>query len=80
MRNRGQQRTSLCGTGVEDSTLALESPRVGEGASHTSSAFGHTRYPMVFDETASGGQRAEKTTQAPLHSLTRVPLDPDRDK
>ncbi len=66
----------LCGTGVEDSPLAPESPWVGEGAYDTVSALGHVLLPMVSDGQASGGQRAKKTTQAPSALPTRVPLDP----
>ncbi len=56
MRNRGKQRLSPCETGVEDSPLALQSPRVGEGASGTVSAFGHSLLRASLDGQASGGQ------------------------
>ncbi|AMV19365.1 hypothetical protein VT03_15845 [Planctomyces sp. SH-PL14] len=53
MRNRGRQRTS-----------PLYSPRVGEGASDTASAFGYALLQTSLDGQASGGQRGV----APLHS------------
>ncbi len=62
----------LCGTGVEDSPLALQSPRVGEGASGTlSAAPGYSLLQTYLDERASGGQGA-----LPARIPTRVPLDP----
>ncbi len=61
MRNRGKQRTS-----------ALDSPRVGEGASDTLSAFGHSFLQRSLD--GPGLRRARGVT--PLASPTRVPLDP----
>ncbi len=48
----------LYGTGVEDFTLGLQSPRVGEGAYNTLSAFGHDLLQSVLDSRASGGRRA----------------------
>ena len=72
MRNVVNNGCPLCGTGVEDSPLAMESSRVGEGASGTASAFGHDLLQKSLDGQASGGQGAF----CPLHPLTRVPLDP----
>jgi len=72
MRNRGKQRTPLCETGVENSPLALHSARNRSGASGIQSAFAHTLLQTSPDGQASGGQRGF----SPLHSLTRVPLDP----
>ncbi len=53
MRNRGTQRAPLW-SAVEDSPLTLESPRVGEGAYGTVSAFGHALLQTSLDQ-ASGG-------------------------
>ena len=68
----GYNGCPLCGSGAEDSPLAPQSPRVGEGASSTVSAFGHDLLQISLDGQASGGQGEF----FPLHSLTRVPLDP----
>ncbi len=62
MRNRGTQRVSVLWYqlwGLPQATqLALQSPRVGEGASATVSASGYALLPAVSGETASGGQGA----------------------
>ena len=64
-----------CGTsGGENSPLALEALRVGEGASGTLSALGHSLLQISLEGQASGGQGGF----SPLHPLTRVPLDPVR--
>ncbi len=49
-------------------SLALESPWIGEGACDTLSALGHDPLSDISRSRGSGGQRAKKTTQAPLHS------------
>ncbi len=73
VRNRGP----LCGTGAEDSTLALESPRVGVEASGTVSV-AWTRAPSRDLSTARppGGQRGRSNNTGPSALPTRVPLDP----
>ncbi|AMV16564.1 hypothetical protein VT03_01660 [Planctomyces sp. SH-PL14] len=67
MRNRGQQRTSVCGTGVEDSLKThrlLCNPRgLVRGPSGTLSLSGHSLLQTSLDGQASGGQRGF----APLH-------------
>ncbi len=61
-----------CGTGVENSPLDLQSPRVGEGASGTLSA-------AWIHKADDGSRRARPPAGKgcdPLASPTRVPLDP----
>ncbi len=48
----------FCGTRVNDSTLALRSPRIDVVASGTVSGAGHALLQTSLDGRASGGQRA----------------------
>ncbi|AMV17018.1 hypothetical protein VT03_03950 [Planctomyces sp. SH-PL14] len=59
----GHTGCPLCVTGVEDSPLAFQSPRIGEGESDTVSALGHDLLQTSLDGQASGGQEGV----APLH-------------
>ncbi len=60
----------------QNTPLALQSPRVGEGAYDTLSAFEHVLRPMVSDETSLRRAKGQKNNTGPLASPTRVPLDP----
>ena len=67
----------LCGTSVEDSfnlhRLLCNSRGLVRGAYDTVSVLGHVLLQISLDGQASGGQRARKTTQAPLHSRPGCP-------
>ncbi len=72
MRNRGKRRMSLCGTGVEDSPARSAIPARWCGGMPTRcprlDTQGFRQFPTARPPAGKG--------ILPLHSPTRVPLDP----